>query len=165
MKELKTPNSWSCLPTAFAIALEVPLEAVLAIVGHDGSEERFKSLPDPQRRRGFHHQELVKMCVEDGMSVTPIELIPAIAPYGEPIPYGDPEGELDWFFQNLRNSRGVLECRTSMGIGHAIAYNGCTHSIEVCDPRNGERFDMATLDDLQKRGLFVFSMWRVDPIS
>jgi len=165
MKELKTPNSWSCLPTAFAIALEVPLEAVLAIVGHDGSEERFKSLPDPQRRRGFHQQEMVKMCLEDGIAATPIELLPSVAPYGDPVAYGDPRGECDWFFQNLRDSEGVLECRTSMGVGHAVAYSGLAHTSEVCDPRDGKKFYMETLEDLQKRGLFVFNMWRLDNIT
>lgn len=165
MKALKSPNSWSCLPTAFAIALEVPLDAVLAILGHDGSEERFPSLDGPRSRRGFHLQELVRMCLDDGIAATLIEMLPAITPFDKPVPYGSEEGEIEWFFQNLRDSEGILESRNPTGNGHALAYSGHGDCIEVCDPHSGATFHIDDLTDLEKRGLFVFNLWRLDIIS
>jgi hypothetical protein len=63
MQLLKQPNSWSCSVTAFAMALDVSIEKLICMVGHDGSEILWPELSDPLRRRGFHLQELMLCAV------------------------------------------------------------------------------------------------------
>lgn len=67
------PNKWSCLPTAFAIALNLPVEEIIASIGHDGSEIIFPDLKEPYCRRSFHIQELIDMCMLKQVAVIPIE--------------------------------------------------------------------------------------------
>lgn len=57
------PNAWSCLPTAFAIALNIPVKKLIETLGHDGSEIIFEDYPEPQGRRGFHTSELIDYCL------------------------------------------------------------------------------------------------------
>jgi hypothetical protein len=59
MKMQRSPNHWSCLPCAFTMVTGKPLEELIAKIGHDGSEIIWPELPEPQRRRSFHLQELV----------------------------------------------------------------------------------------------------------
>lgn len=166
MEPLKTPNGWSCLPTAFAIALEVPLDAVLGIVGHDGSEITHAGLPEPLCRRGFHPQEMIKMCLEDGMSVTRVELYPsAIASNGVPhSPKRFDIGGWEWFSENIFNSAGVLDCRTATGVGHAMAYLGMGDHALICDPATGKESEFRTLDDTERRDRFLVALWRIENI-
>lgn len=73
------PTDWSCLPTAFAIVLDVPVEHLFNLIGHDGSElpEEWKYLPHPYNRRGFHIQELIYLIeFEFYKTVTPFEAKP-----------------------------------------------------------------------------------------
>ena len=79
MLQLK-PNKWSCAVTAFAMALHVPVQELIQEIGHDGSEIVFPELEEPMRRRGFHSQELIYAAWKRGFTVTPIELMPVIAP-------------------------------------------------------------------------------------
>lgn len=44
----KQPNEWTCLPTAFAMLLDVPVSEVLSWLGREGDEG------------GFHPQELIE---------------------------------------------------------------------------------------------------------
>ena len=39
----RSPNAWSCMPTAFAMAVNAPVEDLILSIGHDGSE---KTWPD-----------------------------------------------------------------------------------------------------------------------
>ena len=143
------------------------LDAVLGIVGHDGSEITHAGLPEPLNRRGFHPQEMIKMCLEDGMAVTRVELFPqAQASSGVPhSPKRFNTGEWDWFKENLNNSVGVIECRTSAGLGHAMAYEGRgTHAL-ICDPgRNGDVFEFHEPEDTEQRDRFLVALWRIENI-
>lgn len=167
MIPLKNPNAWSCLPTAFAIALGVSVEAVIATVGHDGSEITHAGLPEPLNRRGFHPQEMIKMCLQDDMSVTPIELAPqSIA--SRQIPHSPKvfdTGGWDWFTENLFYSTGVIECRTPMGRGHAMAYQGEGHFSTIYDPATGDEFLFFGPEDTEKRNRFLVSLWRLEEIQ
>lgn len=164
---LKNPNAWSCLPTAFAIALGVSVEAVIAVVGHDGSEITHAGLPEPLNRRGFHPQEMIKMCLKDGMSVTSVELAPqAIASRRVPhSPKVFDTGGWDWFKQNLFHTTGVIDCRTSIGTGHAMAYQGEGDFAIICDPATGNEFSFFGPEDTEKRDRFLVSLWRLDEIQ
>lgn len=48
-----------CSVKALALVLNKPVEQILQVIGHDGSEITWPELPEPQRRRAFHPQELV----------------------------------------------------------------------------------------------------------
>ncbi len=167
MRTLKNPNAWSCLPTAFAIALQVDLDTVLGIVGHDGSEITHAGLPEPLKRRGFHLQEMIKMCLQDGMSVTPVELCPqAIA--SNSTAFMTPKlfdiGEWDWFEKNLFTSSGVIDCRTAVGLGHAMAYEGRgTHAL-IYDPATEEVFEFHKPENTEQRDRFLVALWRIESI-
>lgn len=175
MKKQKNPNAWSCLPAAFATALEVPLESIIALVGHDGSEITHAGLPEPLKRRGFHSQEMIKVCVQDDMAVTRIELMPtAVSKYIPMLPeFRAPEsktksfdtGAWDWFKENLFNSTGVIECRTATGNGHAMAYQGMHSHAVIYDPANDVLFEFHTPEDTERRDRFLVALWRLENIT
>ena len=163
----RNPNAWSCLPAAFATALEVPIEAVLAIVGHDGSEITHAGLPEPMNRRGFHPQEFIKMCLEDAMAVTRVELFPTAAPQMVNILSSKvfDIGGWQWFRKSLFHSTGVIDCRTAVGTGHAMAYQGMGNHALIFDPANGDEFEFRKPEDTERRDRFLVALWRLDDIA
>jgi len=126
MRMQVTPNAWSCLPTAFAIALEVPLAEVLEGIGHDGSEVAWPDLPEPLRRRAFHIQELVLFAFRRSAWVIPFDALPTqIGAHGvTPLlcEYG--------FEEILRSNFGVLTGLNYAEQRHAVAWDG----REIWDP-------------------------------
>lgn len=167
MKQQRNPNAWSCLPAAFATALEAPIEAVLGIIGHDGSEITHAGLPEPMNRRGFHPQELIKMCLADAMAVTRVELFPSATPQtdkGTCIKSFD-TGGWQWFRTNLFHSTGVIDCRTAVGTGHAMAYQGMGNHALIFDPANGDEFEFRKPEDTEGRDRFLMALWRLDDIA
>lgn len=68
------PNGWSCLATAFAICLDVPVKDIFKWLGHDGSEIIYEDVPEPYCRRSFHPQELIDYCyLNRGIPIMQIE--------------------------------------------------------------------------------------------
>ena len=67
---VETPNRWSCLPCAFATATDTPLEKILRVIGHDGSEIIWYDLSEPECRRSFVGTELVKAMYQLGYLAT-----------------------------------------------------------------------------------------------
>lgn len=177
MKSQKNPNAWSCLPAAFATALEVPCDVLIALIGHDGSEITHAGLPEPLKRRGFHPQEMIKVCVEDGMAVTRIELMPSASAlpeykFGTWQPKLFDTGGWDWFKKNLFNSTGVIDCRTAVGTGHAMAYEGvqCVGShadtyARIYDPATDSQFNFRVPEDAERRDCFFVAIWRLENIT
>ena len=150
MKLQTKPNPWSCIGSAFAMVLDIPVADFFGLVGHDGSEKAFPMLPDPMARRGLHIQECINACLKLRYSVTPVELFPVIGatpPHEQNfvVLFGDDENA-NWrrFEQVIQTSAGVLE-----GIGrrclHAVAYDrgmifdpdGCQYpySRTACEAR------------------------------
>ena len=121
----KSPNGWSCLPTAFAMAINLPVQELITKLGHDGSEIVWPDLVEPMRRRGFHTQEIIQLLLNT-CAVTRIEKCPKLAPTLEAVPVSI----LSEFDRLIHKTRGVLTGRTDR-CGHAVAYD---HGI-VCDPR------------------------------
>ena len=64
----RTNNAWTCLPASFATVLGLTLEDLLKRIGHDGSEVIWNYLPDPEKRRGFHPQEMIDVAETMGVS-------------------------------------------------------------------------------------------------
>jgi hypothetical protein len=105
------------------MALDVPLQAILDIVGHDGSEIIWPRLPEPLRRRSFHIQEMIHICRKAGYAVTPFEGEACLAQSGEQ-PYRiDLKSQFEEVL--LTCLRGVITGRGKRGnIPHAVAWNG-----------------------------------------
>src|SRR5581483_3018987 len=80
MKPQIQPNNWSCLPTAFAMLLDVKVESLIQKLGHDGSSIWFPNRPEPQCRRSFHPQEFVDLLFDKGYDIITIEANPKVHP-------------------------------------------------------------------------------------
>ncbi len=70
-----SPNKWSCLPTAFAMAVGMPVADFLIKIGHDGSVIRNPDMPDPLCRTGFHIQECLYAALDLEIKFTPFEVV------------------------------------------------------------------------------------------
>lgn len=78
VKLLIQPNRWSCLPTAIAMVLDISIDEVIRIVGHDGSRIQWHNQSEPSNRRSFHVQEMVKLCLIKNHLAVSIECSPTI---------------------------------------------------------------------------------------
>lgn len=133
------PNGWSCVPSAFAMAMDTTPKDMIDECGHDGSEILWPGLNDPHCRRGFDVQEMIDICVRRMVTVTPIVFAPATIPVG-----GTEEQAQHVFTQERAHERmahylhghiGVLTGLAQEGTQHAVAWDG-----ELCwDPR-GEQY-------------------------
>lgn len=171
MKLQRKPQRWLCAATAFAMALDMPVDEVLARVGHDGSEIVYPDLPEPMCRRGVHRQELIDIVMAQGYAVTPIELIPHFAPtYGQSkrvqVDYGGMLGNFARFRNHVDRTRGVIECNVNVEGAppfifkqHMVAYD---HG-KVFDPDTTE-FDF-DFSRCERFGFVPHTLWRFDRIS
>lgn len=164
MKLQIKPNPWSCIGTAFAVVLDIPVADLFGIIGHDGSQIAFPALPDPIARRGFHIQECIAVCLKLGYAITPVELFPVIrgtppADQNVVVLFGDDESA-NWqrFEQTIQSSTGILE-----GVGrrslHAVAYDRGT----LFDP-DGDQY-VYSRPTCESRGFHPRRAWRVDHLS
>lgn len=160
--KLQTQNErWQCVITAFAMVLNVHVEDLIRLVGHDGSEIAFPDLPEPERRQGHNIYEMIRVAVNLGYAVTPIPLRPATTPANNPareIIIGTDEGNWNDFSSHLQHSRGIIECSGPYGY-HVIAYD---HG-RILDPR-GHEFPY-TRETCEQRNLYTYRLWRVDRIT
>lgn len=79
-KLIKQPNAWSCTACAFAMACGVSLEKFIEKIGHDGSEIMFPDLSEPMNRKGFPIPECIKVCLNWGLTCTPVDFNPKCGP-------------------------------------------------------------------------------------
>ena len=142
------PNRWSCVAVSFAMAINRSFDEFVEEVGHDGSEVIWPWLPEPMCRRGFHIQECIRVAMRHDFTVTPVELIPAIAPSSLPptpssedtIPYPVLYGptlntNFCYFDQHVLYGRGVItgvgrQCLHAVAFDHGTIYDpeGITYS-------------------------------------
>lgn len=123
------PNSWSCLPTAFAMALECPVDFLISCLGHDGSRiiPQFVELSGQMCRQSFHIQEIIRVATRMGWAVTPIEPAPTseaggkIIPLTEFVPFISDNFIAQWMIGEI----GVVTGQVSRtGMRHAVAWHG-----------------------------------------
>lgn len=127
MKLLRQPNKWSCLPTAFAMAMDVSLESLLERIGHNGSEICWPNLPDPLCRRSFHEQELFYAADYFGWLVTPFHSICYSTPMLTVKPY---QLNFHGHIPAMHTPRGVLVISRPEKARHAVAY----YEGKILDP-------------------------------
>ena len=72
----KQPNSWSCLPTAFAMVMDLPVEELILATGHDGSAELWE-----RYHQSWHIQEIILAALKLGFATTELHDVCESAPY------------------------------------------------------------------------------------
>ena len=134
MELITQPNDWSCNACAWAMALGMSLEDMVADVGHDGSAIWNTTLPEPSNRTGFIDDQLIWLAVRRGFGSTVVFPASAVqARWGRKM-----EGRFctdEEFEAFLRERHGVLEVKSHRFRGglHACAWNG----EKVYDPVEG----------------------------
>lgn len=128
------PNKWSCLPTAFAMAIDVPVAKVIEDICHDGSKIIFPEYDDPFCRRSFHIQELTDICLKRGFAVVPIENQPISEAKNHQYNVPVHNKRLEYY---LVNYTGVLIGMIQTDRPHAVAWNG----HRILDP-NGTDYNV-----------------------
>jgi len=120
------PNEWSCLPTAFANLIDMPIGEFINDIGHDGSELPFDP-PFTHVRRGFHVQECIEVLDQYGYSATRIEVRPMLAAHeaGMPIEVDMGECPVTRLRRHMDFSHGVIIGRLLLNTpikGHAVSW-------------------------------------------
>lgn len=124
------PNVWSCLPTALAIVLGVPVQEIFDYLGHDGSQIFWPDLDDPWRRRSFHMQEMVDYCLSQNYALT------MVSPY---LGLASKDADDVKIIENklmdhcTKYYNGILTGTVVGGLPHAIAWRGGV----AIDPASG----------------------------
>lgn len=119
MKLQINPNAWSCVPTAFAMVLDMPVEDLIKETGHDGSEILYEDLPEPFRRRSFHLQEIVYILVKQKFATFPWHPYRCSSVEGEYMIEDEPH------YEELLHLQGVFfGYRLGSSLPHAVAWNG-----------------------------------------
>lgn len=120
-----SPNRWSCVPYAFATAIDADPTTLIELLQHDGSEIIFPHLEEPLCRRGF-------TCPELSMVLWGIGYLVGCFDY-EPTAMVDKENwytvkypNADKLFESIMaNSLGVVLARIKgTDTTHATAWNG-----------------------------------------
>ena len=131
MKLQKQPNRWSCLPTSFAILLNIDVSNIFDFLGHDGSDILWPDLDDPYCRRSFHLQEMVNYCLSTNHCVTTVTPKLGLVPSGSDDVH---VYENILFPHYLHYYNGVMSGVTELDKPHAVV----RYSREIFDPTSGE---------------------------
>ena len=159
------PNNWSCLPTAFAMAIGWPTDRIIQEIGHDGSDELYHA---KGVKAGFHEQECIEVLQKFGYACTPIEIVPCISPNTDLSDYrlvyfGDGlTSNVARLKRHLEDSHGVLTgiyTKNDKVTGHAVAWDGTM----IYDPNFGGR--IYTFDDSSKHGFTPRCYWKVQHVN
>jgi len=137
------------------MALDIPVAQFFDLIGHDGSELLYPELPEPACRRGVHVQEAIEAAWTLGFSSTPFELFPqSRTSLGGPThAVVFPAGNWERFLPFLRR-KGVIECVTTSGHGHAVAF----HDSVIYDPASPILYPWSR-EAMERRGLFTRTLW------
>lgn len=124
MKPQTSPNWYSCLPTAFAVALGIPVRDLLVELGHDGSQIVFSAEPEPLCRRAFHVQEFLGPCLRRGYVPLLVEAAPAIeSSDGEKFVVAFTNTHIERLTAYMEAYAGVVIGDKPNGTGHALAWD------------------------------------------
>jgi len=156
---LQRPEPWMCMPVAFAMALEMSVDELLAALGHDGSKISFPNLPEPACRQGFHVQEFIHVALRRGLAVTPVELFPVLASADERHTQTILYLDNNWkrFADAIAASRGVID-GSGRRFGHMVAYD---HG-RIFDPK-GHEYAYSRIA-CEAHQFYTRCAWRIDPI-
>ena len=137
------------------MALDIPVQTLFELVGHDGSEIIFPAEVEPKNRRGVHHSEAIAIALDRGIACTPLQ------PSAKTPNPSDPSSSFliplpTTFDRALRHSYGVLCCQ-GRRTHHTVAFNQGT----IFDP-SGHTYPYGALHEV---GLTPQYLWRLDAIA
>lgn len=141
MKLQKQPFEWACLPTAFAMLIDQPVESIIIQIGHDGSEIVFPNHSGALAHRSFHPQEIVDLAESEyKIALVSIELNPAtmLSPYETYQIYENYDSRANYHL----GYRGILIGQINANCGHAMAWDG-THAYDPKEPKIHDDLDSA----------------------
>lgn len=128
----KQPNEWSCLPTAFGIVTEIPVNDMIMLLSHDGSEIIDPGSTHPWR--AFHPQEIIWALRKEWMIVEHCGL--AFVVGNEIIPDRTQFPSVHERFLELRSYTSGVYGYSTANSGHAVAWDH-TEGVFI-DPKNGD---------------------------
>lgn len=132
MKLIKNVD-YQCVAASFAMVMDITIEEVFELVGHNGLDKILDGIPVPACYRGFHPQEFVDLMLDEGYSLTMIELDPCMTHGSQIVSHGALLGE-DRFYLSLAHGDGVIFGSVEPGNrGHAVAWNA--EEQKIYDPR------------------------------
>lgn len=136
------PNEASCLATSVAMVLEMPVKKVFDWLGHDGTEIIWPHLPPPKKYRGFHLQEILKVCLQHNHIICPIYREPYLLSQCDELPYQYSDD--DFFNQQLKKHSGIL-CGTvkKSNKKHAVAWE---HKDKIIFDPAGSMYKLTDFD-------------------
>lgn len=81
MQVITQPNSWSCLPTAYAMCMDMPLAAIMDMLPHDGSALLRPDSEDSsaKNRIGFLTDELDVIALRCGWAPVTLAVDPRLS--------------------------------------------------------------------------------------
>ncbi|MEN6367658.1 MAG: hypothetical protein ABFC88_12660 [Thermoguttaceae bacterium] len=148
------------MPLAFAAVMDMPVEELMAEIGHDGGKILFRNLTEPACRQGFHIQELVHVALQHGLAMTPVELFPVLASADlrqtHTIIY--PDNNWQRFANLLATTKGVID-GTGLRLRHMVAYD---HG-RIYDPK-GFEYGYSRIA-CEAHGFHSQCAWRLDPLG
>ena len=156
-------NTWSCLPTAFAMVIKLNPQEFIEQIGHDGSAEPYR---DSDFKAGFHEQECIEVALRYNYTCTPIEFGPTISPYldghdaRKVFFVSGPEDNWARLQRHMQGSDGVLT-GTYKTLGHAVAWDRATRMIY--DPNFGGL--IYPFEDAYKFGFIPGCFWKVQYVN
>ncbi len=119
----KQPNSYTCLPTSFAMCIGMDVKQFMIHVGHDGSESVWPLLDHPYDVRCFHFQEMVATCYHLGWSVICMDRnIGTKPPYSDAADYV--MNQYHHICHMMAHEIGVVIGMLRDGRRHAMAWDG-----------------------------------------
>ena len=125
----KQPNGASCLPTAFAAILEIPVRDIFDYLKHDGMEVLWPDLPPPICYRSFHIQEMYTYMLSQNYAVTTLAPMFGQAPTDTDVKIYDCPHFHDYITYYVCVFTGTTD-RENL---HAVAWDG----IKMMDPATG----------------------------
>lgn len=137
---LKQPNLWTCYPTAVAMLTGIPLEELIAAVGHDGSRE-IEGAEPPWNVEAFTFSEIAFALLARGWALVPINAAEHNA-----------DGHARKFYPPLqsivrritRHEWKAVIVVQKPGRQHAMAFDGATSKLY--DPLTGEETTLGAND-------------------
>ena len=116
MKQLlQKPGEQKCLTYCTAMLLDLPIEIVENMIGHDGMEVLWPERSGNERYRGVHIQEIQDVFISYGKAIFPIEKFPYLAPIDDTRfakAVFDSERSVMRFYARLIGHTGILIYRS-----------------------------------------------------
>lgn len=157
IKEVKQPDTWSCMACVAAMITGETLQDVVDFVGHDGSAKNIKTSDHPDGYRGFSDYDIAQYLLDRGWSYGGYWY--PVADKDNPIfkevlrdhmkKHVDHTLLTPWKFKDLTIILSVRSERLGKDIWHVILW----HKGRIYDPNPEVDSEKRTLDDYEIRSV------------